>query len=646
MEYRHNSEEPPHVQTDARNDLKPSKFSSFGLEDLTLPFGFVRKLGSGGHGQVDEVFDLSSGQHLVRKSVLRKRVDVRGSSPMKHLKNELAVLKKLNHPNLVKLIGAYTDSTNCHLIMQPVADQNLDDFMRSSPGSSRGQPNCTVGWIQDLCSALLYLHSCGVKHLDIKPQNILIKGDHILLADFGTAKSILSSEINGPEKVAVTPMYCAPETIRYGQLDYTADIFSLGCVVSEMITFYSQRSIQDFEDFRAEDQIKAFHLTIPMSKAWLQELAVPECPAQSVVQFLIPNVIEMLDERPENRPKAFDLQYIFAKLPPRSSLAPDVVECRNASGLRPQDASRSPGEVIELSGPTAQSALPQESSDLQKGNCQESKSPQAHYSPLEGLLDGYRATDDFHEHRVTQNKHAEKTRNASFAEQHCSKSPTSNPVNHAWSVSYFNSVPSLSIGSSLAETSGPYDPSTEGDRTYLSGTPIFGDLNLHPPVLMDYSYGREDTDDFPSYPKLFPYEFDDPSVLHGEYSSASQSYPNPWRIPSHFNSSAIHPSSSLYPSLQLPELSHSAASSSCSWHSYEATHEKGCCPYPECGKVFKDLKAHMLTHQMQRPEKCPIQTCDYHSKGFARKYDKNRHTLTHYKGVMVCGFCPGSGSGM
>lgn len=72
--------------------------------------------------------------------------------------------------------------------------------------------------------------------------------------------------------------------------------------------------------------------------------------------------------------------------------------------------------------------------------------------------------------------------------------------------------------------------------------------------------------------------------------------------------------------------------------------EKGMCPLPECGRVFKDLKAHMLTHQNERPEKCPITTCEYHLKGFARKYDKNRHTLTHYKGTMVCGFCPGSGS--
>jgi hypothetical protein len=71
---------------------------------------------------------------------------------------------------------------------------------------------------------------------------------------------------------------------------------------------------------------------------------------------------------------------------------------------------------------------------------------------------------------------------------------------------------------------------------------------------------------------------------------------------------------------------------------------KGRCPNPDCGKIFKDLKAHMLTHMNERPEKCPITTCDYHIKGFARKYDKNRHTLTHYKGTMVCGFCPGSGS--
>ncbi|KAL1899373.1 hypothetical protein Cpir12675_001409 [Ceratocystis pirilliformis] len=69
------------------------------------------------------------------------------------------------------------------------------------------------------------------------------------------------------------------------------------------------------------------------------------------------------------------------------------------------------------------------------------------------------------------------------------------------------------------------------------------------------------------------------------------------------------------------------------------------CPFPDCGRVFKDITSHMLTHQEQRPEKCPIESCEYHTKGFARKYDKNRHALTHYKGTMICPFCPGAGTG-
>lgn len=53
----------------------------------------------------------------------------------------------------------------------------------------------------------------------------------------------------------------------------------------------------------------------------------------------------------------------------------------------------------------------------------------------------------------------------------------------------------------------------------------------------------------------------------------------------------------------------------------------------------------MLTHQNERPEKCPIPSCEFHKRGFARKYDRNRHLVTtHYKSTMVCGFCPGTGS--
>jgi len=79
-------------------------------------------------------------------------------------------------------------------------------------------------------------------------------------------------------------------------------------------------------------------------------------------------------------------------------------------------------------------------------------------------------------------------------------------------------------------------------------------------------------------------------------------------------------------------------------HSYGSfdsdSKDKPACP--ECGKRFKDMKAHMMTHQTIRPEKCPVVSCSFHRKGFARKYDQQRHTLTHYKGTMVCPLLPRS----
>ncbi|KAF4460533.1 hypothetical protein FALBO_12677 [Fusarium albosuccineum] len=94
------------------------------------------------------------------------------------------------------------------------------------------------------------------------------------------------------------------------------------------------------------------------------------------------------------------------------------------------------------------------------------------------------------------------------------------------------------------------------------------------------------------------------------------------------------PSSSIEPSMPIERASPSR----------RPAENRTKCPHPDCGREFRDLASHMLTHQEERPEKCPIVTCEYHTKGFARKYDKNRHALTHYRGSMVCPFCPGVGS--
>ena len=66
------------------------------------------------------------------------------------------------------------------------------------------------------------------------------------------------------------------------------------------------------------------------------------------------------------------------------------------------------------------------------------------------------------------------------------------------------------------------------------------------------------------------------------------------------------------------------------------------CPYLDCKRLSRDLKAHMLTHQDERPEKRPVTSCEYHDRGFAQEHDRYRHTLTHFQEEIICGFYPQS----
>ena len=134
-------------------------------------------------------------------------------------------------------------------------------------------------------------------------------------------------------------------------------------------------------------------------------------------------------------------------------------------------------------------------------------------------------------------------------------------------------------------------------------------------------------------PSTNPMEHDDP------YATANENM-------NYMPAAACSPSQKSIGSVRLaraagsPESMHGMGNQG---NSHKETKDTLC---PECNKCFRDLRAHQLTHQLERPEKCPIAICEYSKKGFARKYDCQRHTLTHYKGTMVCGFCPGSGSSL
>lgn len=201
--------------------------------------------------------------------------------------------------------------------------------------------------------------------------------------------------------------------------------------------------------------------------------------------------------------------------------------------------------------------------------------------------------------------------------------------------------------------SSPWSPSRISSDSTVTSPTMITDLAPAPDPSLIHPEITRPPMGIPSYDT----HFQQPSHHYPTSPSIAASSPQPNMMRTNSSSPFLHngPFQPTYPTspygapmenhVRAPSMSHFVpATPGGDYSSPDDVKEKQRCTWPDCGKVFKDLKAHMLTHQNERPEKCPIQTCEYHVKGFARKYDKNRHTLTHYKGTMVCGFCPGSGS--
>ncbi|KAJ5898720.1 hypothetical protein N7504_009008 [Penicillium tannophilum] len=257
----------------------------------------------------------------------------------------------------------------------------------------------------------------------------------------------------------------------------------------------------------------------------------------------------------------------------------------------------------------------------------------------------------------------------SEAEMHKHSNFPSMPATPPSITTSYAPEPQIPTGSAASGPSIASAPSSAIGSPYSGPTQVFQEnwLNTNhglglPAAVMsdifpnDYMGNPGDMDGL--YREKIPDPFVDPSLIHQNMPShnlmPSISYPeqNTYAaVPTNFL--PCSPATSPVPYSDNVEQ-HSPVSSIHSRRSRQSpalssvegddVKEKGQCPFAECGRVFKDLKAHLLTHQSERPEKCPIVNCEYHIKGFARKYDKNRHTLTHYKGTMVCGFCPGTGS--
>ncbi|KAK0308756.1 hypothetical protein LTR01_004634 [Friedmanniomyces endolithicus] len=162
--------------------------------------------------------------------------------------------------------------------MQPVADQDLRTYLGAcvKHGFPESALRSILQWFGCLLKALAFAHGRDIVHYDVKPANILVKAEgerlQIYLADFGMAKDFSehSTGMTGRDNVRGTPIYRAPEVKPHAYYGPMSDIFSLGCVFSEMLT----RSLEEYENYRytPRDDSIAFRANLPKVQDWLGEL--------------------------------------------------------------------------------------------------------------------------------------------------------------------------------------------------------------------------------------------------------------------------------------------------------------------------------------------------------------------------------------
>ncbi|MEZ6183564.1 MAG: serine/threonine-protein kinase [Planctomycetota bacterium] len=196
------------------------------------PYTVQEELGRGGSGVVYRATD-PRGQPVALKLLLARE----SNTGRQRFEAEVQALARLHHPHVVKILGAGEHAGCPWLALEFVAGEPLQErLQRRGPLPVDAAVRCAL----QVAQALSYVHACGVLHRDLKPDNVLLRGEEALLTDFGL---VLDQERGGSRLTATgalqgTPGYWAPEQVSGAIHDHgpATDVYGLGGVLYACLT--------------------------------------------------------------------------------------------------------------------------------------------------------------------------------------------------------------------------------------------------------------------------------------------------------------------------------------------------------------------------------------------------------------------------
>ncbi len=286
------------------------------LDAISPPLEFVKKVGEGGMGEVSLYHDTSLDRPVIVKSMRLDRMD--SASLLQRFEREVLVLAQLNHPNIVSIFGYWKAQEELYLSMEFVNGWTLRQML----SAERIPPHwVTLSICWQSLQALAYAHAPyahsgigAVVHRDIKPANIMI-GFHgrVKLLDFGISRiqngriqELLHGrpqDITNANETLGTVVYMSPEQAMGDPVGPSADLFSFGSILWEMLT--------GAHPFRADNAVATAHQIVHKD---LNIKALSSAP-----KGLAELAISLLQKDPTHRPTAEEalakLDAMMADLP-------------------------------------------------------------------------------------------------------------------------------------------------------------------------------------------------------------------------------------------------------------------------------------------------------------------------------------------
>ena len=207
------------------------------LEQLRAALGdryeLERKLGEGGMATVYLARDRRHGRPVAVKVL---RGDLAATVGAERFLHEVQVAANLQHPHILPLYDSGEAAGVLYYVMPWVDGESLRDRLLRE---GRLPLPDAVRVAREAAEGLAYAHRQGILHRDIKPENILLREGHTLVADFGIARALgapAAGTVTRPGVTVGTPEYMSPEQAAgEAQLDGRSDVYSLGCVLYEML---------------------------------------------------------------------------------------------------------------------------------------------------------------------------------------------------------------------------------------------------------------------------------------------------------------------------------------------------------------------------------------------------------------------------